>query len=278
MEERDTGQDTDKDTEQDTQYKTVRGLTRGLDVLRALNLVPDGRATVSELSARTQLHRATVRRLLDTLVADGFVRRSESDGSFQLTFKVRELSDGFTDVEWISRIATPIMGELLQKVVWPSDLCTLDGDSLKIRETTHRFSPLSVHRAMVGRRMPLLLTASGRAYFCNCEAEEREQILQLLRSSEGEQASLARDSKYIEGLIRRVRTDHFACNEGDWQSEKSVGAIALPIMHGKRVVATLSVVYMARVMRAEEACRKYGAALEDAVTKIMREMQSQRRA
>src|SRR5437870_2327770 len=102
------------------QYKTLRGLMRGLEVLRTLNAVEQGRATISELSKRTGLHRATIRRLLETLVAEGFVRRSDSDDSYRLTLKVRELSEGFTDVEWISKIASPVMGELMQKVVWPS--------------------------------------------------------------------------------------------------------------------------------------------------------------
>ena len=81
---------------------------------------------------------------------------------------MRALSEGFTDDEWISQVATPVLGELLQQVVWPSDLTTLDGDAMVIRETTHRFSPLSFHRAMVRVRLPLLTTASGPAYLAFC--------------------------------------------------------------------------------------------------------------
>jgi IclR family mhp operon transcriptional activator len=49
----------------------------------------------------------------------------------------------------------------LREVLWPTDISTLDVDAMVVRETTHRFSRLSFHRAMVGRRLPLLLTASG---------------------------------------------------------------------------------------------------------------------
>ena len=48
-----------------------------------------------------------------------------------LNQKIRQLSDGFTDDEWISEVANPVLGELLQKLVWPSDLCTIDGDSMQ---------------------------------------------------------------------------------------------------------------------------------------------------
>ena len=49
--------------------------------------------------------------------------------------------------------------------MWLSDLMTPDGDAMVVRETTHRFIPLSFHRSMVGRRLPMLLTAAGRVNF-----------------------------------------------------------------------------------------------------------------
>ena len=122
------------------EYRHVQALERGFSVLTALNRAEEGRATTRELSERTHLHRTTVRRLLETLLSQGYVRRSESDDSYRLNLKVRELSEGFTDDEWIAVLATPALGELLKIVVWPSDLTTLDGTSMIIRETTHRFS------------------------------------------------------------------------------------------------------------------------------------------
>jgi IclR family mhp operon transcriptional activator len=47
----------------------------------------------------------------------------------------------------------PAAGELLREVLWPTDISTLDVDAMVVRETTHRFSRLSFHRAMVGRRL-----------------------------------------------------------------------------------------------------------------------------
>lgn len=96
---------------------------------------------------------------------------------------------------------------------------------MQIRETTHRFSPLSFHRSMVGRRLPILLTASGRAYFAYCGEEEREQILQLLRASNDEQGRLAADSRFIRNLVRRVRADGFGSNAGEWDTEKKSGQL-----------------------------------------------------
>jgi IclR family mhp operon transcriptional activator len=54
----------------------VQGLSRGLAILHAINLSPEGWASIADLSAMTGLHRTTVRRLLETLQAEGYVRRS----------------------------------------------------------------------------------------------------------------------------------------------------------------------------------------------------------
>ena len=81
----------------DAQYSHVQALSRGLALLHALNQAEQGWASIAELSAHTGLHRTTVRRLLETLQADGYVRRSASDDSYRLNLKVRQLSDGFTD-------------------------------------------------------------------------------------------------------------------------------------------------------------------------------------
>lgn len=160
-------------------YKTVRGLSRGLLLLKLLNKF-DGGATPGLLAEFSGLHRTTVRRLLETLQEEGFVRRSRSDDSFRLTINVRQLSDGFRDEHWISALATPLLGELLREVQWPTDITTLDVDAMVVRETTHRFSRLSFHRAMVGRRLPLLLTASGLTWLAFAPDAERDAVVSML--------------------------------------------------------------------------------------------------
>ena len=65
-------------------YTPVQGLSRGLFLLHALNRAPQGWARIAELSAQTGLQRNTVRRLLETLQTEGYVRRPPSDEIFRL--------------------------------------------------------------------------------------------------------------------------------------------------------------------------------------------------
>jgi IclR family mhp operon transcriptional activator len=66
----------------------------------------------------------------------------------------------------------------LREVLWPTDISTLDVDAMVVRETTHRFSRLSFHRAMVGRRLPLLLTASGLTWLAFAPDHERQAMIE----------------------------------------------------------------------------------------------------
>lgn len=249
-------------------YALVRGLVRGLDLLRALNGAEEGRANLAQLAAATGLHRTTVRRLLETLMSEGYVRRSESDDRYRLALRVRALAEGFRDDDWIAAIVAPALSELLQRVVWPSDLTTPQGAYVVIRESTHRFSPLSFHRAMVGQTMPMLLTASGRAFLAHCPDEEREQVLHLARSGTDDQARLARDDRFVAHVIERTREMGYGSNDGEWTSQRKVGAIALPVRFGGRPLGAINIVYLNRAVTLKEAVRRYLPALQNAVRGI----------
>lgn len=249
-------------------YKLNESLRRGLALLRAINFSENGWSTITELSRATSLHRTTVKRMLETLQHEGYIRRSPSDESYRLNQKVRQLSDGFTDDEWVSEIANPVLGKLLHRAVWPSDLSTLDGDSMIVRETTHRFSPLSFHRSMLRQRMPILFTAAGRAYISACPEEEREEILQLLIHCNDEQAPLARDRKLVAQLLNKTRAQGFGSNDGDWNDQARMSAIALPIQHAGRVLGCLNIIYTKKAMTTHEAVQRLLPALQEAVTDI----------
>ncbi|MEX2942171.1 DNA-binding transcriptional regulator [Serratia fonticola] len=250
-----------------TEYKTVRGLTRGLALLNVLNRL-DGGASIAQLSSLTHLHRTTVRRLLETLQDQGYVRRSHSDDSYQLTLKVQELSEGFRDEQWISAIAAPLLGKLLQEVVWPSDLTTLNVDTMVVHETTHRFSRLSFHRSMVGRRLPLLLTASGLTYLAFCPDHEREELISLLASRSEAEYHLARESLRLGSILQRIRHHGYGENFMGWQSEQKIASIAVPVRNEQRVIASLNLVYIAKAMTIEQAVERHLTALQETARQI----------
>lgn len=121
---------------------------------------------------------------------------------------------------------------------------------------------------MVGRRLPLLCTASGKAYFAFCEKEERGDLLKLLMASDNEQSSLARNRLFIAEMVGKIQADGVATNDGEWAQERHMAAIALPIRRDRHVLACLNVVYLKRAMRIGEAIERYLPSLRAAVSKI----------
>ncbi len=251
----------------DSPYKFVQGLSRGLSVLRALNQADGGWASVRELSLTTGLHRTTVRRLLETLQKEGVLRRSASDDSYRLTYDVRGLSDGFREEEWISEVASPVLGELLVKVVWPSDFATLDGIDMRVRESTHRFSPLSFHKVTVRRRLPLATTAAGRAYLAFCPDDEREDLLSRLAALPG--SVLNGPARYsLMKLLDQHRELGHAHNNGEWSTEQRILALAVPVMLDGNVQGCINIVMLRSALSLAEARKRYLSALHAAAHKI----------
>lgn len=248
-------------------YKTVRGLSRGLALLNALNRI-DGGASVARLAADTKLHRTTVQRLLETLNAEGYVRRSESDDRYCLNLRVRELSEGFRDEQWISALASPLLGQLLKEVGWPTDLCTFDVDAMVVRETTHRFSKLSFHRSMIGRRLPMLQTASGTAYLAFCPEEERQRIIDFLARQPRMDCRLARDRGALNELLARVVQQGYGDNHMNWTEEPKMAGIALPIRGRQGLLGCLSLVYIASAMTPAIAAARHLPSMRTVVKAI----------
>lgn len=252
-------------------YKSVRSLQRGLEVLCALNR--HNGASVQALAATIGVHRTTVQRLLETLRSLGYVDKSASDDQYRLALGVRRLSDGFDDDAWVSAVAEPALRELHTRLLWPSNVATFDGDAMLIRESTHRYSPFSIHHATVGQRLPMLRSALGQAYLSFCPEEERREIIGILRASRGPDAALARDAAFLRELVRRARRSGYVAKPGD--REKRIAAMAVPIMRGERVFAALNAVFFRRAMAIPMAVKKYLDPLRETASAIAQRLETE---
>jgi IclR family transcriptional regulator, mhp operon transcriptional activator len=140
-------------------------------------------------------------------------------------------------------------------------LLVLDMDELVVRETTHGMTPWSFNSHVLGRRIPLLQSAGGRAYLAFCEPEERERLLDLLRRREGVEGTRARDADYVARVLDQTRKRGFALSErrevlGDMAARfgtNRCAAIAVPIRRNGLAAASLNIVYLSRAVSTQEA-------------------------
>jgi len=253
----------------DSSYKQVQGLTRGLAVLRALTASTNGRAQISDISAATKLHRTTVRRLLETLGVEGFVERSGDDGAFQLTQEIKRLADNFSVFDNVAAAAADVLRDLTAEVTWPCSLATPYEHMMEIRAATHHLSPLSFHRGVIGRRLPMLLTSMGRAYLAFSSNVVRERTLDLItaRYELGEVPLMSLST--FRQILAKTQEDGYGSNFGDWTDDKKVAAIAVPV-RGERntVVACVNVVAITRATKPQQLAAKYLEPLRAAAKRI----------
>lgn len=249
-------------------YPPVRALSRGLAILAELNA--GGPTPVRELAQRTGLNRTTTYRLLETLRTEGFVSFNETSGLFSATPQVRRLSDGLTIRDESSQAALPAMFELLREVNWPSDLAVFEAGSVVIRESTHPFSPFSVHRAVVGHRRSLLRSALGRAILSAATPDLRRDMLEMAAGLGGGEATLARNEVLVKRLLAQVERQGYASSTGE--TEQNINAIALPIRAGEQVFGSLNLIFFARSMTPETAAERYLPKLRAATADIERRL------
>ena len=254
---------------EETSYKYVQGLSRGLAVLKALSYSERGRAQLADISSTTGLHRTTVRRLLETLKAEGYVERSDEDGAFELTLAIKKLTDGFGAYDQIADSAIAILRDLSAEVTWPCALATPDEDCMIIRHTTHHVSPLSFHRKVLGRRLPMLMTSMGRAYLAFSPTATREHTLELIGAKyESGEVPLMSLSTFRQILLKTQR-DGYGSNYGEWSADKKVAAIAVPIRgQNGHVIACVNVVAVTRAVQPQQLEARFLGPLKTAAAAI----------
>ncbi|MES5488395.1 IclR family transcriptional regulator C-terminal domain-containing protein [Bradyrhizobium sp. INPA03-11B] len=247
-------------------HRNVRALSRGLALINELNT--SGPSNVVQLAKRTGLNRTTCYRLLDTLRDDGYVTFDETNALFGLTPQVRKLSDGVSSRDLSSQAALPAMFSLLDQVSWPSDFGVFELGSVLIRESTHPFSPFSVHRSMVGRRRSLVRSALGRAILAASKPSLRREMLEMTASLVEEDAPLAKDRHFIESVVLQTEKAGYASSVDG--SEQGISAIALPIQTGGPMLGSLNLIFFTSSMTPDIAAQRYLTSMKHAVRDVER--------
>src|SRR4029453_16663549 len=127
----------------------------------------------------------------------------------------------------------------------------------------HPFSPLSVHRSMVGRRRSLVRSALGKAILTASPPALRREMLDLTASLVEEDADLAKDRRFIDDILRQTKKDGYASSVGG--SEVGISAIPLPIQGGGPVLGSLNLIFFSSSMTPEAAAGKYLVSMKTAV-------------
>ncbi|MBV1867103.1 MAG: helix-turn-helix domain-containing protein [Marinosulfonomonas sp.] len=245
-------------------YKDVRALSRGIDILEALADL--GWVKPGTLSSYVGLDRASVYRLVSTLSNKGYIMRRQEDGAVALTSRAARLADGVRDDEMFSQRIAPFMRALTEEVLWPSDFANLASGRITIQVSTHKHSPMSIHRRLVGRQRPLINSALGRAFLSALPPEALETTLSTVQRLDGPDAGEIQNRTAVDRILREVLETGYASSVG--LTEDNISAIALPVRVGPRVVGALNIAFFCSAMSPETAAERHLGALRRCVDRI----------
>lgn len=239
------------------QYKTVRALSRGLQVLEALNDLRT--ATVADLSRRTGLPRSTVHRSIETLVADGYVYEVCGSEHYSLSDGAQRLTHGCSDLERLVERADELVTVLGQKVQWPVDFLVPDSTALVLRLSTHHQSRLTFFpNTKLGMSVPFLSSAPGRAYLASLDSDECSSLIKRL--------SPTAEMDGATQVLRDVKRCGYGFRRNGLISGTS--SISVTVRSRSKPVACLSMMFFTSTMSIEQAAGQFLAQLQETAETI----------
>jgi len=214
----------------------VRAVERAMRILSAFDGEHEERG-VSEVAQATGLHKATVHRIMMTLLAGDFLERAPDGERFRLGMRVVELGLGALRGLDLRRAAFPYMQRLVERFDETCDLGIFDRGRVLYVEVVHSQHSLTI-AARVGRRLPAHCTASGRVFLAFLPEQVVAPILNgpLEACTEKTITSLARLREELEATRQRG----YALDDEEF--EKGIRAVSAPIRDiDGNVIAALSV-------------------------------------
>jgi DNA-binding IclR family transcriptional regulator len=207
----------------------VTALARGLDLLRCFK--PQDRwLPHQELARRCGLPQATVSRLSFTLTSLGYLRHRPDSGDYALSPAVLALGFAVLTNYEIGRIARPLMETLAEHTQAAISLGVRHGDTVvyvaHCRSTARLILGLDV-----GTRLPLAVTAMGRAIWCAATPGLRSLMAARLEADQP-----ARWPALRQGLLRaeaEYAERGYTSSESEWESDIAAVGVGIDIGDGR---------------------------------------------
>jgi IclR family pca regulon transcriptional regulator len=213
----------------------MTSLARGLLVIQAFTQ-QHPQMTISQLSVKTGLSRAAVRRCLYTLTKLGFA--GAEDGSrYALRPRMLTLSNTYTASSSLSTAAQPILERMSAQLRESFSVATLDGDDIVYvaRTTVSRVMSVDLH---IGSRLPAYCTSMGRVLLAYLSVEQLEQYLARVVLTPHTTRTITTVEK-LRLSLRNVRRNGYALV--DQEFEVGLRSLAVPVYSPTgRVVATVN--------------------------------------
>lgn len=221
--------------------------------LRILELFDDQtkELKITDISARTGLHKSTAHSLLKTLQLYGYIEQNEDSGRYRLGMKLLERGQLLLEGIDLRGAARPVLQRLSAETGHTAHLVVRDGaegvyiDKVEGEKAAIRYS-------RVGRRVRLHSSAVGKTLAAHQPPEQLARLMDGYRFERFTEATICDRESFLAELDR-VRVDGVAYDREE--NEPGVVCAAVPVFdHSGEAVAAVSVsALLARIDDAELA-------------------------
>ena len=242
----------------------MTSLARGLAVVRAFSQQRQ-RLSVAQISARTGISRAAVRRCLYTLARLGYVV-SDDDRNFMLRAKVLALGHAYLSSVPLATSAQPVLDHVSAAVDESCSLATLDGDEIVYVARSSSSRRIMSIDLSVGSRLPAFCTSMGRVLLASLPASELGDYLKRLRTTPFTERTITAKNK-LQEVIVQARNAGYAIV--DQELEIGLRSIAVPVADARgHAAAAINISVQAQRVPIGDMEKQLLPALRDASSEL----------
>lgn len=200
----------------------VASLARGLEVICAFTRAKPT-MTLSDVAKATGMSRATTRRLLLTLVREGYAEKRDRD--FSLRPKVLQLGYSALSSVGILDVVQPVMNALSQRTQESIYTAVLTGDDVTYlaRSTPDRVISVSIN---IGNRLPAYAVSTGRVLLAGESDEALDRYLGRV-TLETHTSNTVRTVAQLRAVIEETRRLGYSLVDEEF--EVGVRSLSVPI-------------------------------------------------
>jgi IclR family pca regulon transcriptional regulator len=215
----------------------MTSLARGLAVIRAFTQ-QRRHLTIAQLSQRTGIPRAAVRRCLYTLAKLGYVVADEARG-YSLRPGILALGHAYLSSTPLATMVQPLLDHISDALHESSSMAVLEGDEiLYIARSTTTTRLMSIDLG-IGSRLPAYCSSMGRVLLASLSAAELDGYLSRVKLTRLTNRTIASASE-LKRALDGVRSDGFSVV--DQELEIGLRSIAVPVTDpAGKVVASINV-------------------------------------
>ncbi len=214
----------------------MASLARGLTVIRAFAQQPHNQ-TIAQLSHKTGIPRAAVRRCLYTLNQLGYVAANERH--FSLAPKILSLGHAYLSSTPMVVSALPFLDQVNAKVHESCSIAVLDEEEIVYLARSTRTTRIMSIDLKPGSRLPAYCSSMGRVLLAHLPPPDLQRFLDKVKLKPLTQRTITSREKLLQ-VLEGVREKGYALV--DQELEIGLRSIAVPVRNARdQVVAAMNV-------------------------------------